>query len=141
MSRTGISAAALTILVAGWLALGSGPQDAAQIQRGKYLVEDVARCVFCHTPHDEQGNEDRTRWLQGGPVWFEPVHKIQDWAYTAPPLAGLPSFTGDQVIRILQTGLSPEGRKLRLPMHPYHMKREDAADIVAYLQSLRPPLR
>src|SRR5271157_3162462 len=40
----------------------------ADVARGKYLVESVAVCGQCHTPRDSDGNPDRRRWLQGGPV-------------------------------------------------------------------------
>jgi mono/diheme cytochrome c family protein len=122
-------------------ALWTIAQDRAQIERGQYLVEEVARCSMCHTPHDERGQEDSNRRLQGATIWFEPVRRIQDWAYSAPTLAGLPAFTQEEAIRVLETGLTPEGRKVRPPMHAYHMRREDAAAIVAYLRSLKPPLR
>jgi cytochrome c553 len=122
-------------------ALWTVAQDRAQIERGKYLVEEIARCSMCHTPRDERGQEDRNRWLQGATIWFEPIRRIQDWAYSSPPLAGLPAFTQEEAIRVLETGLTPEGRNVRPPMHAYHMKREDAAAIVAYLKSLRAPLR
>ena len=29
------------------------------VARGKYLVEEVAKCPECHTPRDAQGNLDR----------------------------------------------------------------------------------
>ncbi len=116
-------------------------QGSPQAERGRYLVEEVARCGMCHTPHDQQGQEDRGRRLQGGALWFEPVKRMQNWAYSAPALAGLPAFTAEEAIRILESGVTPDGRKLRAPMPPFRLAREDAAAIVAYLKSLRPPLR
>src|SRR5580658_5288687 len=60
----------------------------AQLKRGKYLTEEVARCTECHTPRDARGNLDNSRALQGAPVWIVPVHPDQNWAQQAPPLAG-----------------------------------------------------
>lgn len=110
----------------------------SQVDRGKYLVEEVARCGECHTPRDAQGELDRSRWLQGAPMWFQPVHTMPNWAYLAPRLAGLGGLGEVDVTRILETGLDPGGRPVRPPMHVYHLSHEDAAAIVAYLKALPP---
>jgi mono/diheme cytochrome c family protein len=110
----------------------------AQVERGRYLVEQVALCGECHTPRDAQGELDRSRWLQGAPTWFTPIHPTTDWAYAAPELAGLPSFSDSDMTMILEKGWQPNGRAIRPPMHVYHMSHEDAQAIVAYLRSLRP---
>lgn len=108
----------------------------SEIERGKYLVENVAMCVECHTPRDSQGALRKDAWLAGAPIWIRPVAPIQNWADHAPSLAGWPSFTEEQGERILEKGTGPEGEELRPPMHIYHMKHEDAKAIIAYLKSL-----
>src|SRR6516165_12048145 len=107
----------------------------ADVARGKYLVEEVAKCPECHTPRDAQGNLDRQAWLWGAPIWITPVRPIQNWADTVPPLAGLPSLTDTQVATVLEKGTGPEGETLRPPMHIYHMNHTDARAIIAYLKS------
>jgi mono/diheme cytochrome c family protein len=37
--------------------------DKSEIERGKYLVENVAMCVECHTPRNANGELDRNAWL------------------------------------------------------------------------------
>jgi mono/diheme cytochrome c family protein len=106
------------------------------VDRGKYLVEEVARCGECHTPRDAQGELDRSRWLQGAPMWFQPVRRMPNWAYLAPRLAGLGGLSEGEVTRVLETGLDPGGKPVRAPMHVYHLSHEDAAAIVAYLKAL-----
>ena len=108
----------------------------SQVDRGRYLVQEVARCGECHTPRDAQGQVDRSRWLQGAPMWFQPVHPMPNWAYLAPRLSGLGGLSETEVTRILETGLDPGGRPVRPPMHVYHLSNEDAAAIVDYLKSL-----
>jgi len=108
----------------------------SQVDRGRYLVEEVARCGECHTPRDAQGQLDRSRWLQGAPMWFQPVHPVPNWAYLAPRLAGLGGLSEVEVTRILETGLDPGGKPVRAPMHVYHLSHEDASTIVAYLKAL-----
>ncbi len=108
-----------------------------RVGRGRYLVEEVGQCGECHTPRDEQGQPDRSRWLKGAPVWFRPIHQVPNWAYAAPPIAGLGGFTRDQLLQVLTKGIGPLGNPVRQPMHRYHMTREDAEAIVEYLQSLK----
>jgi mono/diheme cytochrome c family protein len=96
----------------------------------------VAMCVECHTPRTANGDLDPQAWLQGAPIWIRPVQPIKNWADSAPPLAGFPSFTEEEGERVLEKGIGPEGETLRPPMHIYHMNHEDAKAIIAYLKSL-----
>jgi mono/diheme cytochrome c family protein len=106
------------------------------VQRGKYLVEDVAKCAECHTPRDEQGQLDSERWLQGAPVWITPVHPTANWAEHAPALAGFAAYSDEDAANILERGIGTNGKTIQPPMHIYHMSHEDAAAVVAYLRSL-----
>jgi hypothetical protein len=116
----------------------NGPPSSTRgdVERGKYLVENVAMCGECHTPRNSRGDLKYDAWLQGASTWIRPVAPIENWADAAPPLAGLPSFTDKQFYTILENGTGPEGEVLRPPMHIYHMHREDAAAIMAYLKSV-----
>ena len=114
------------------------PGETGDVERGKYLVEEVAKCGECHTPRDAQGNLDMHAWLQGAPVWIMPVRPIPNWADHVPPLAGLPNYTDEQMERVLEKGVGPQGEVLRPPMHIYHMNAGDAKAIIAYLKSLPP---
>lgn len=109
---------------------------AAQVERGRYLVEEVARCWECHTPRNEDGQPDHSRWLQGAPIWIMPVHPDPNWAMRAPDIAGFPSFTEAQGEKILEQGIGPNGLPIRQPMHNYHLSHEDAVAIIAYLRTL-----
>ncbi|HXJ18459.1 MAG TPA: c-type cytochrome [Candidatus Polarisedimenticolia bacterium] len=108
----------------------------SEIERGRYLVENVAMCWECHTPRDAYGNPDRSRWLQGAPIWIMPVHPMTNWSMHAPALAGFPGFTDEQGEQILEKGVGPNGLPIQPPMHVYHMNHADAVAIIAYLRSL-----
>ena len=110
--------------------------DKIEIERGRYLVEEVAKCAECHTPRNALGELDHEAWLQGAPIWIMPVQPIPNWADRAPALAGFPSFTEEEGERVLEKGIGPEGETLRPPMHIYHMSHADARAIIAYLKSL-----
>lgn len=121
----------------------AAPQKAAApasaqsaIERGRYLVENVAMCEECHTPRDANGNLDESRRLQGAQIWIMPVHPNPNWANNAPPLAGFGGYTEEQGEAILEKGVGPNGVPIRPPMHIYHMNHADAQAIIAYLRSL-----
>ena len=115
-------------------------QSQSQADRGRYLVEEVAKCSECHTPRDQNQQLDPDRWLQGAPTWIQPVFPMTNWAEAAPPLAGLPNLSDDQMERVLEMGMGVGDSPIQPPMHIYHMNRADAQAIIAYLRSL-PPAR
>jgi len=119
------------------LVLAAAAFGQANIARGKYIVESVANCQFCHTPRDQQGNPDRGRWLMGGPLQIRPAYPAE-WAVTAPRIAGNPPGTDAEFIRLLTTGIGHNGLPPKAPMPQFRMTREDAEAVLAYLKSLRP---
>ena len=116
---------------------GKKPTDSL-VARGKYLVEDVAMCGMCHTPRDSSGNLDRSRWLEGAPLWLMPAIPAQDWPLQAPRIAGTPPGSDAELITLLTTGIWRDGKPLRPPMPQFRMNRQDATAVVAYLRSLSP---
>ncbi len=108
----------------------------ANIDRGKYLAENVAMCIQCHTPRDEEGNLLRSQLFQGAPVPFVSPYPNSRWANTAPSIVGLPQYTTNQAVKLLTTGVSRTGTSLRSPMPPFRMSENDARDIIAYLKSI-----
>ncbi len=109
---------------------------AADVARGRYLVEDVAVCGQCHTPRDSNGNLDRRRWLQGGSVPYLPARPDMDWPINAPRIGGTPPANDADMIKLLTTGIWIDGKRLRLPMPQFRMDRGDAEAVVAYLKSV-----
>jgi mono/diheme cytochrome c family protein len=107
--------------------------------RGRYLVEEVAKCTECHTPRDADNQLDRSRWLQGASIWIQPVRRVPNWAEFAPSLAGLPGLSDEQMERVLEKGQAANGREIQPPMHLYHLNHNDALAVIAYLRSLPTP--
>jgi mono/diheme cytochrome c family protein len=112
--------------------------QAALTARGKYLVDGVARCGQCHTPRNSAGIEDPRHALEGAPLWLNPAQPMQDWPLRAPRIAGNPSATDDELVRLLTTGIWKDGTRLRAPMPQFRMSAEDAKAVAAYLRSLSP---
>jgi len=110
--------------------------QATLVARGKYIVEGVAGCGYCHTPRDQDGNPDHSRWLEGAPVFYEPPRPQQGWPNTVPRLAGLPPGSDAELIQLLTTSVSHTGKPPRWPMPRFYMTRTDAEAVVAYLKSI-----
>jgi mono/diheme cytochrome c family protein len=123
------------------LALFAAPVHAeSKAERGKYLVEEVAKCGDCHTPMGPEG-ADRSRWLKGTVLGIQPIEPIKGWHKTAPDLTTsgrLWQRWGENgLIRFLTTGTGPNGNKAEPPMPTYTLKPEDAEAMVAYLKTLK----
>jgi mono/diheme cytochrome c family protein len=110
--------------------------DAKLIARGKYIVEGLAACGDCHTPRNRDGDIDRSKWLAGAPVFYEPAQSVPGWAISAPRIAGIPPGRDAEIITLLTTSVWRDGKTPRPPMPRFHMTHEDAEAVVAYLKSL-----
>ncbi|HXT11557.1 MAG TPA: c-type cytochrome [Candidatus Angelobacter sp.] len=113
------------------------PSKDALVKRGEYLVERVSMCADCHTPRNETGQYDMTKWLQGNVLDFKPMHPMPFMA-VAPPIAGLPTLPTDALaIRFFETGTNAAGKLPMPPMPQFRFNHDDATAVVAYLRSLK----
>ncbi len=109
------------------------------IQRGQYLAI-ISGCHDCHTPGTLYGAPDMSRALSGSELgWKGPWGVSYAPNLTPDPTTGLGSWTDEQILRALQTGVDKEGAPIAPPM-PWasyaHLTRQDATAIVAYLRSI-----
>jgi mono/diheme cytochrome c family protein len=125
------------LLLLTTFAIGQGgppPQEGGV--RGRYLTHQVAMCVQCHTPRDGQGQLRLDQQFRGAPMPVRAPFPSQEWALTAPNIAGLTGFTNQQIRELLTQGRIT-GRQAPLPPMPsYRLTIEDADAIIAYLRSL-----
>jgi mono/diheme cytochrome c family protein len=139
----------LLLAIAG-LAIESAVMGAARAQdaivaRGKYLVT-LGSCTDCHTPGHLLGKPDMTRFLGGSDVGFAipGLGVFVGRNLTPDQETGLGSWTREQIVNAVTTGVRPDGRVLA-PVMPYaayaQMTKSDALAIAAYLQSLPPVKR
>jgi mono/diheme cytochrome c family protein len=113
-----------------------------QISRGKYLVQ-FGSCTDCHTPGYRFGKPDSTRFLGGSDVGM----RVSGLGTFVPPNltpdkeTGLGTWTKQQIMTAIQTGVTPSGRILA-PVMPWHayagLTKSDAGAIVDYLKTLPP---
>lgn len=114
----------------------------ARLERGEYLVRNVALCLHCHSELDDSAEGIQIKpALAGGGKTFA-VEAIP-WL-TAPNLTpdadtGAGRWSDDALARAIREGVSHDGRAL-FPMMPYvnyrQMSDEDLAAVIAYLRSL-----
>lgn len=133
-----------TVLVVTCIALFTGvaesqtkPDRAVSSERGGYLANNVALCVQCHSPRTDRGDLIASRLFDGAPIPVPKPNQLNVWAEFAPRIAGLPQYTEEQLIVLLTAGIGRDGKPLRAPMPTFKMSWQDAADVAAYLKSLR----
>jgi mono/diheme cytochrome c family protein len=112
----------------------------SEIERGKYLV-GLAGCNDCHTPGYFFGKPDMKRYLGGSEVGFEipNLGVFHGPNLTQDKETGLGTWSDEQIVAAIRTGVRPDGRILA-PIMPWRafasLTDADAKAIVAYLKSL-----
>jgi mono/diheme cytochrome c family protein len=110
------------------------------VARGKYLVEEVAKCQQCHTPQMDNGDYIKSMWMKGATMNLVPAAPVPGWHAITPDVTGgspLWKRWGDAgMVAFFETGKTPRGSNAGAPMPAYTLKHEDAEAIVAYLKSL-----
>lgn len=113
------------------------PATDSDREHGRYLVEQVAMCVQCHTPRDADGSLIRSKLFMGAPMPVSGPPWATQWAVVTPRIAGLPGYSEADAVRLLTQGIGRNGQPPMLPMPPFRMSERDAKDVYAYLSTLR----
>ena len=115
----------------------------ARLERGKYLVENVAGCFNCHSKLANKpgpGEAPEFKDVGGGTVLIDE----KDFVVAAPNITpdeetGAGAWSDDQFARGIREGIGHDGRAL-FPIMPYGVYKEisdeDVAAIVVYLRSV-----
>jgi mono/diheme cytochrome c family protein len=104
------------------------------IEHGRYLAEQVAMCVECHSERDSSGTIIASQKFLGGNIPFLPP---AGWAARVPRNRGLLGYTDAMAMRLLTQGaIGRDGTQLKPPMPRFRMTPQDAADVIAFLRSL-----
>ena len=124
--------------------------DAAEdpaVARGRYLVNDVAMCSFCHTPRRANGTPDPSKFLAGVDCFGGDVDPEDDEVGCIHSRnltnheTGLANASDEEIKDAFQHGMGTDGRVL-IPVMPYwvfaNMTDDDADAIVAYLRTVEP---
>lgn len=117
------------------------------IERGNYLVNNVAGCMDCHSKRDFNkysgpvvpGSEG------GGGLVFDQKWGLPGVIYgkniTPDSETGIGTWTDDEILRAMTQGISKNGDTL-FPLMPYpnlnRMAKDDLLSIIAYIKTLKP---
>jgi mono/diheme cytochrome c family protein len=113
-----------------------------KVARGKYLVEEVARCQDCHTPHlMGTGEFVKSAWLKGATMDYVPVTQPPNWRSKTPDITSASPLWArwgdDGMVKFFETGVNPRGNKPNPPMPAYTLSHDDAVAVAAFLKSLK----
>lgn len=130
------------LMVAVALVLPACAQDKKQLELGRYLVENIGQCATCHTPKNEKGELDKTKWMKGAVMDIQPLGTPPPgWHKSSPDLTSTSKlwvkWGEGAMLKYLQTGLGPNGKPAGPPMPAYKYTAEHAEAVLAYLKSLK----
>lgn len=125
------------------------PRTPERLARGKYLVDGLVQCFFCHSEIDYKNRGTQPLpGKKGGGFVFPPEESEVALPYrvVAPnispdPEYGAGNWKDSDVVRALRRGIGHDGRIL-FPLMPYSYFRslsdEDLASVVVYERSIAP---
>lgn len=153
---TAIVLVAVLMIISGYAylrfalpAVGAAPEiivesTPARIERGRYLVHNVAACVDCHSQRDfsKLAGPNYPDSIGAGGLRFD--HRIGFpgvfYSKNITPY-GLGKWTDGEIYRAITSGVDRSGKTL-FPVMPYtsyrKMQTEDVYAIIAYLRTMRP---
>ncbi|GGZ91971.1 cytochrome C [Ignatzschineria ureiclastica] len=75
------------------------PNQSAQINRGEYLIDNLAHCGTCHTPRNLLYSEEESKALSGSNLggWYAPN-------ITPDPETGIGNWSKEEIVQFLKTG-------------------------------------
>lgn len=115
-------------------------EKAAKLERGRYLVEAVAYCYYCHSDNDWEAVEPLPKpGMKGAGALFPEKNlpgRVVTSKITPDPETGIGSWTDEELNRAIREGIGRDGRRL-FPIMPAYQRLsdEDLAAIIAYLRS------
>lgn len=109
------------------------------LEYGRYLVDNVARCGYCHT--DEAGLLSTPKYLGGGKTI-----RVADFEKSAPDISaskvyGIGDWTKSDIVKYLQTGIRPNASQVDEAFCPTNFyrnaSRKDLMAMATYLSTVK----
>ena len=126
----------------GFSALASALPNCAfaddEVARGKYIVENVAKCTECHSPRGQDEELGKGLSLSGAQLEFKPITPNASWAESAPNIRGIKGYNEEAAVTLFSRGIAKNYGELAPPMPSYKMTEDDANAVYKYLKSLEP---
>jgi len=113
------------------------------VERGKYIVDNVAACQDCHTPRDEAGAPIAAQYLAGAECFAQLENgSCLNTRNLTNHETGLLNRTDEEIKRMIREGIRPAvtGDEPLSPVMPYYvlhnMSDDDLNAVVAYLRTV-----
>ncbi len=114
------------------------------VARGRYLVNNVGVCTFCHTPLNPDGTRDLTKLLAGWDCFFDLDPATANVGCLSSRnltnhATGLMNATDAQIKDAIKNGKRTDGKNLNsvMPFWVFHnMTEDDLNSVVAYLRTV-----
>lgn len=115
--------------------------DSATIERGRYLVRNVAPCAGCHgdTTQHAAMMAGADVPLSGGYRWPIPPGTIYARNITPDPETGIGRISDGAIARALRNGVGHDGRVLLPFMEMQGLSDQDLVAVISYLRT-QPPV-
>jgi mono/diheme cytochrome c family protein len=129
----------VTVLIS-FVAAGVSASAQSLVERGDYLVNNIAACGNCHTPRipGQGATPDRTRQLSGGFQTFnEPFFTVKGSNLTPDRETGIGAWSDADLKRALTDGVRPNGVPLAMVMPSSFLKVLTLRDLDAMAAYLR----
>src|SRR6478752_1615231 len=118
----------------------SASTDSAIVERGRYIVRDVAPCAACHG--DPKQHAAYTTGadvpLSGGFVFAIPPGEFYTRNLTPDAVTGLGNVPDSAIARALRYGVGHDGRALLPFMEMQGLSDDDLQAVVSYLRTQSP---
>ena len=144
-NKASISVTGMVAVVTALLTTAMAGQVRAEpdkvLERGRYLVENVAACGVCHYPRN-RGQVLRDKGLSGGLRIEMPSYLAFSGNITPDPDTGIGRWTDAELGRAIREGVRPDGSMIGPAMPVYLLRTlgdDDLAAIIVYLRS-QPPV-
>lgn len=125
------------------------PRTPERLARGKYLVEGLVQCPFCHSENDftqrpvrpVEGRKNGGAVIPNAEAELPEPNRVVAPNITPDPDYGAGKWKDADFVRALRQGIGHDGRTL-FPLMPYQYFRslsdEDLASVIVYERSLAP---
>ena len=118
----------------------SASSDSAIVERGRYIVRDVAPCAACHGDPSQRAAfaSGANVPLSGGFVFDIPPGRFYTWNLTPDEETGLGKVSDGAIARALRSGVGHDGRALLPFMEMQGLSDDDLQAVVSYLRTQAP---
>ncbi len=111
--------------------------DSSIVERGRYLVRDVAQCAQCHGDTKRMAERDAGQEvaLSGGYFWDIPPGTFYARNITPDSATGIGALDDKAIARALRHGVGSDGRALLPFMELQGLSDEDLVAVISYLRT------